>query len=58
MKGCFSIYDIDEDGFITTEEMKNVIKAIFRRRNLRLDIDSKVGEIFARMDVVSHKSIE
>ncbi|CAG2119257.1 unnamed protein product, partial [Medioppia subpectinata] len=50
-EGCFSIYDIDEDGFITTEEMGNVIKAIFRRRGLRLDIESKVQEIFNRMDV-------
>jgi len=55
--GAFSIYDIDDDGYITTEEMLNVVKAIFQRRGLKTGqsdvVESKVEEIFSRMDVVS-----
>jgi Ca2+-binding EF-hand superfamily protein len=55
--GAFSIYDIDDDGYITTEEMYFVVSSIFQRRGLKMDqtvsVESKVEEIFSRMDVVS-----
>ncbi|RWS24335.1 EF hand-like protein [Leptotrombidium deliense] len=50
----FSIYDIDDDGYITKEEMLNIVSAIYERKGLPIEkcniAHQKVEQIFVKMD--------
>ncbi|RWS00950.1 frequenin-1-like isoform X2, partial [Dinothrombium tinctorium] len=54
---AFSVYDSDDDGYITKEEMLNIVRAVYERKGLPLEkcnvAQKKVETIFHQMDSVS-----
>jgi len=57
--GAFSLYDVDKDGFITKEEMANIVDAIYSMIGNMLELPKdedtpakRVEKIFANMDLV------
>ncbi|RWS03001.1 Csa-Recoverin3-like protein, partial [Dinothrombium tinctorium] len=51
---AFSVYDSDDDGYITKEEMLNIVRAVYERKGLPLEkcnvAQKKVETIFHQMD--------
>ena len=57
MTGAFSIYDVDDDGYVTKEEMIKIVRAVFEKKGFpetqSAFIESRVETIFSEMDAVS-----
>ena len=58
--GAFKLYDLDNDGFITREEMLSIVRSIYKMvgSTVRLPDDEntpekRVNQIFQMMDKVS-----
>jgi Ca2+-binding EF-hand superfamily protein len=63
--GAFQLYDIDNDGFITRDEMRQIVEAIYKmvgsNSNVPADEDTpekRVDKIFAMMDKVKMMTIQ
>ncbi len=59
VSGAFSLYDVDKDGFITKEEMANIVDAIYSMIGTMLELpqdentpEKRVEKIFSNMDLV------
>lgn len=60
LSGAFSLYDVDKDGYITKEEMANIVGAIYSMIGDVLELpkdedtpEKRVNKIFSNMDLVS-----
>ena len=62
--GAFKLYDVDNDGYITREEMYNIVDAIYQMLGNHAKSSEekeespkeRVDRIFEQLDKVSHKS--
>uniref|UniRef100_A0A0M3HFH3 EF-hand domain-containing protein n=1 Tax=Ascaris lumbricoides TaxID=6252 RepID=A0A0M3HFH3_ASCLU len=55
---AFSLYDVDKDGYITKEEMANIVEAIYSMIGDMLELpkdedtpEKRVAKIFSNMDL-------
>ena len=64
LAGAFSLYDLDNDGYISRDEMVDIVDAMYRMVGEMLDLpteedtpEKRVDKIFTQMDMVQIRII-